>query len=163
MTAEVSIRIARQSDADDVARLTAELGYTVEPTVLRGRLSRILARTDQRFFVAEAEGRRVAWLHAAIAEFVETGRFVLIAGLVVGESHRHRGIGRLLIERTEEWATEQQCPIVRLWSSSNRTQAHRFYERLGYTNIKAQYSFAKSLDAEQGDLTTFVPRVKSDM
>jgi GNAT superfamily N-acetyltransferase len=159
ITAAVSIRIARTSDADDVARLTTELGYTVEPPVLRERLSRILARADQRFLVAEAEGRTVAWLHAAIAEFVETGRFVLIAGLVVAESHRRRGIGRLLMERAEEWATEQGCPVVRLWSSSSRTRAHQFYERVGYTIIKTQYSFGKPLDpAEQ----TFVPRVKSD-
>jgi GNAT superfamily N-acetyltransferase len=160
MTTAVSIRIARKSDADDVAHLTTELGYAVEPPVVRERLSRILARPDQRFLVAEADGRTVGWLHAAIAEFVETDRFVLIAGLVVGESHRRRGIGRLLMERAEEWATEQSCPVVRLWSSSSRTQAHRFYERLGYTIIKTQYSFAKSLDpAGQNSLNKFVPRV----
>ena len=37
--------------------------------------------------------------------------------------------------------------IVRLWSSATRTDAHAFYEHVGYTNIKTQYSFIKPLDA----------------
>lgn len=159
----VSIRIARVSDADDVARLTEELGYDVERAVVRTRLSKILARPDQQFLVAEIEGRTVAWLHAAIAEFVEAGRFAWIAGLVVGESQRRMGIGRLLVERAEEWARDQGCPVARLWSSTTRAGAHRFYERLGYANVKTQHSFAKALDpAAQDDLKGFVPRMKGD-
>ena len=157
----VSIRTARESDADDVARLTMELGYDVEAPVLRGRLARILARPDQRFLVAEADGRAIAWLHAAIAEFVEAEPSVVIAGLVVSGKHRRHGVGRVLVERAEGWAKEQGCSVVRLWSSSTRTETHRFYERLGYTNIKTQYPFARSLDpARQAAVNTFVPQVK---
>lgn len=157
----VSIRTARESDADDVTRLTAELGYDVEAEVLRGRLSRILGRSDRRFLVAEAGGQTVGWLHAVLAEFVEAEPTVVIAGLVVSGSHRRHGIGRVLMERAEGWAREQGCSIVRLWSSSTRTETHRFYEALGYTNIKTQYSFARSLDPARNDaVNTFVPRVR---
>jgi len=38
--------------------------------------------------------------------------------------------------------------------------AHRFYEDLGYTNIKTQYSFIKPLDpAASARVRMFVPRV----
>jgi len=157
----VSIRTARDSDADDLTQLTAQLGYAVEAEVLRERLSRILGRSDQRFLVAEMGGHPVGWLHAILAEFVEAERTVVIAGLVVSGSHRRHGIGRVLMERAEGWAREQGCSVVRLWSSSTRTETHRFYEALGYTHIKTQYSFAKSLDpARQDAVRTFVPRVK---
>jgi GNAT superfamily N-acetyltransferase len=157
------IRIAEESDADDIQHLTAELGYRVESVVLRERLHRILLRPDQRFFIAEIDGQPIGWLHVAIAEFVEAGRFAWIAGLVVKASHRQRGVGRLLMARAEDWAREQGCPVVRLWSRSSRAGAHRFYERLGYTNIKTQYSFAKSLDAAgPDDLEQYVPHVERD-
>jgi N-acetylglutamate synthase-like GNAT family acetyltransferase len=157
----VSIRAARESDADDVTQLTAQLGYTVEAEVLRERLSRILGRSDQRFLVAEVGGQTVGWLHAVIAEFVEAERSVVIAGLVVSASHRRHGIGRVLMERAEGWAREQGCSVVRLWSSSTRTETHRFYAAMGYTNIKTQHSFAKSLDPDRRDaVDTFVPRVE---
>ena len=76
--------------------------------------------------------------------------------------HRSTGIGRLLVQHAERWAREQGCSVVRLSSSAGRTASHRFYEHLGYANIKTQYAFAKSLDAEgQASLAKFVPRIEA--
>jgi len=33
--------------------------------------------------------------------------------------------------------------VVRLSSNVKRVEAHGFYERAGYTNLKTQYAFAK--------------------
>ena len=157
----VTVRIACLSDADDIALLTAELGYDVDPSRLRQTLSRILAEPSQSLLLAEADGLTVGWLHAGISEFIETGRFLMIAGLVVRRSHRRQGIGRRLMEHAETWAREQGCSVVRLWSTSARKGAHQFYQQLGYRNIKTQYSFAKSLNADTGDdLRRFVPRIE---
>ena len=57
-----SVRVARESDATDVASLTAQLGYHVKPRELRSRLSRILERSDQRFVVAEDQRQIIGWL-----------------------------------------------------------------------------------------------------
>jgi GNAT superfamily N-acetyltransferase len=149
------------SDADEIARLTAQLGYEVAASALRPRLSRILARSDQQFLIAELDGRPVGWVHAAVSEYVEAEAFVVIGGLVVDRSHRRGRIGTMLMERSEDWARKRGCSIVRLWSSAARTASHRFYERLGYTKIKTQHSFAKSLDPAGGDdLARLVPRVE---
>lgn len=157
---EPTIRPARVSDAQHLADLTAQLGYDVPAADVAARLARILARGDHQVFVAELEGRPVGWLHALIADYVENGACVVIGGLVVDRGHRKRGIGRRLMERAEAWAREQGCPVVRLWSTAARTAAHRFYEGLGYANVKTQYAFAKLLDpAGPADLARFVPRV----
>ena len=156
----VPVRIARASDADGIARLTMQLGYEVDAPTVSARLSRILARQDQRFMVAELDDRLVGWVHAIVWEFVETGPFVILGGLVVDRSLRRKGIGRTLVIKAEEWAVEQGCSVVRLWSSVARTEAHRFYEQLGYSNIKSQYSFVKSVDSAGGrDFGGFIPRV----
>ena len=155
-----AIRVARESDGQDIAQLTAQLGYDVTVSSATERLARILSRRDQHFVVAEVDGHLVGWLHAAISEYVESGAFVVIGGLVVDRSHRRRGIGRALMNHAEEWAQKQGCSIVRLWSSAARSASHQFYERLGYRNIKTQYSFLKSLDATRGDdVRRFVARV----
>jgi GNAT superfamily N-acetyltransferase len=144
-----------------VAHLTAQLGYDVDARELGERLSRILQRTDQRFMIAELAGSPIGWVHAAIWEFVETEAFVVIAGLVVDRRCRRQGIGRALMAQAERWALEQGCRVVRLWSSVGRTEAHAFYERLGYARIKSQYAFARSLDpARPDDLQKFVPRLE---
>ena len=64
--------------------------------------------------------------------------------------------------RAEEWGRAQGCSIVRLSSSSIRVESHRFYERLGYRNIKTQYSFVKPVDAAGHEaLHSLVPKVES--
>lgn len=155
-----TLRVARPSDAEDVAKLTAQLGYDVTASSVAERLSRILSRVDQRVLVAEVDRRLVGWVHIAIFEFVESGAFAVIGGLVVESNFRRKGLGRGLMNAAEEWATQQGCSIVRLWSSAARTSSHQFYEGLGYRNIKTQYSFLKLLDVAGGDdVRRFVPRV----
>ncbi len=136
-------------------------GTASNASTMSERLSRILARADQRLLVAELDGPVVGWVHAVASEYVETGVFVIIGGLVVDRQHRGQGIGRLLMADAETWARGRGCAVVRLSSTLARTGAHRFYERLGYTKIKTQHAFAKSLDpARPDDAKRFVPSVE---
>lgn len=157
----ISVRAAQISDAGDIASLAAQLGYEVDIRATTARLGRILPQSMHHFMMAELEGRPVGWIHATVWEYVETGAFVAIGGLVVDRSVRGRGIGRILMREVEAWAVEQGCTVVRLWSSIGRTEAHRFYEHLGYANIKTQHSFAKTVDPRSGsDFRGFVPRIE---
>jgi GNAT superfamily N-acetyltransferase len=156
----VTIRPARQSDAGAIATLTKQLGYEVAPSEVAERLSRLLTRDDQQFSIAVLDDQPVGWIHMVVTEYVESGAFVVIGGLVVDRKHRKRGIGRLLLAHAENWALGRGCSIVRLWSSAARTEAHAFYQHVGYANIKTQYSFVKSLDgAPPGALRGFIPDV----
>jgi len=156
----MTIRTARASDAGAIAHLTAQLGYDLAEADAAARLSRILVRDDQQFLVADVDGRAVGWVHVIFAEYVDAEAFVMVGGLVVDRNHRRLGIGRALMNRAEAWAGERGCSMVRLTSSATRHAAHRFYEDLGYTNIKTQYSFVKPLDpAAAARVRTFVPRV----
>jgi GNAT superfamily N-acetyltransferase len=158
--APITIRAARASDAGEIAHLTTQLGYELTEGDAADRLSRILIRDDHQFLVADVEGRAVGWVHVVFAEYVDAEAFVVIGGLVVDRNHRRLGIGRALMNRAETWARERGCSMVRLTSSATRNAAHRFYEDLGYVNIKTQYSFIKPLDAAAATrLSTFVPRV----
>jgi GNAT superfamily N-acetyltransferase len=158
--APVTIRAARASDAAAIAQLTTQLGYDLTHADAADRLSRILLRDDQQFFVADLDGRAVGWVHVLLTEYVDAEAFAAIGGLVVDRDHRRAGIGRALVDRAEIWARDRGCSIVRLTSSAARKAAHRFYENLGYANIKTQYSFIKPLDpAAAARVRTFVPRV----
>ena len=156
----MTIRPAQSADARAIAELTTQLGYEVAPALVAERLARMVAGGDQQFLVAELDGDVVGWVHVAIMEFIETGAFAVIGGLVVDRRHRKKRIGRLLMNAAEAWAGEHGCSIVRLSSSAFRTESHRFYEHLGYANIKTQYSFVKPLDrAGEDAIRGFVPRV----
>ncbi len=154
------IRHAQATDADEIVRLTNQLGYDLSTSDATERIRRIISREDQQFLVAVAGDRPIAWVHAAILELVESEAIVVIGGLVVDKSYRRQGIARTLMEHVETWAKSRGYFIIRLSSSSTRTAAHQFYERIGYRNIKTQYSFIKTLEgAGDTNLKRFVPRV----
>lgn len=154
------VRPARLSDAEAIAALTKQLGYDADTRAVSERLPRLLARSDQQFLVADHGGRAIGWIHMVVTEYVEADAFVVIGGLVVDREYRKQGIGRRLLARAEDWAAAKGCAFVRLSSSVKRTEAHAFYERSGYTNLKTQYSFAKPVGTAGSDaLRAFVPDV----
>src|SRR5512144_100176 len=118
------MRPAQTIDARAIAELTTQLGYDVSASAVAERLARIVGRDDQQFLAAELDGDLVGWVHVGVMEYIETGPFAVVGGLVVDRNLRRQGVGRALMARAEEWAREQGCVIVRLWSSAMRTEAH---------------------------------------
>lgn len=55
-----------------------------------------------------------------------------IESVRVARTARGRGIGRQLFEWAIEQARDHDCAIVQLTSDKQRTDAHRFYESLGF-------------------------------
>jgi GNAT superfamily N-acetyltransferase len=159
----MNARAAQIDDAPAVAALVTQLGYDAAPDDVAARLAHVLGRSDQRFIVAEAGGRLVGWVHVELAEYVESGTFAVIGGLVVDRAHRRQGIGAALMDEAEAWARQQGCAVMRLWSSTTRTPAHRFYAGLGYEQAKTQYSFVKPLAPGGAAMASrLVPRVEPE-
>ena len=63
--------------------------------------------------------------------------------LMVDEALRGRGIGAVLVRAAEEALAEQGCHMVEVTSHARRTEAHRFYEQLGYERTSVR--LAKTL------------------
>jgi GNAT superfamily N-acetyltransferase len=140
------IRSARSEDAAALAPLASQLGYPSTTEDIASRLALILHDPAQLVAVAEVSGQVVGWIHAALYLTLESGAAVELRGLVVDEKHRGTGLGRALTERVEEWTRERGARIVRLRSNIIRNGAHAFYQHLGYSVVKTQHAFRKTLD-----------------
>lgn len=56
----------------------------------------------------------------------------IIEGVRIHAQERGSGLGTQLIEWAVEESRRQDCQLVQLTSDATRTDAHRFYERLGF-------------------------------
>jgi GNAT superfamily N-acetyltransferase len=87
----------------------------------------------RRVLVAELDGAVVGCLSTSVMRVLHrpapVGR---ISMMVVDESLRGRGIGAELVRAAEQTLAEQGCSMIEVTSHVRRTEAHRFYERLGY-------------------------------
>jgi ribosomal protein S18 acetylase RimI-like enzyme len=55
-----------------------------------------------------------------------------IENVVTDEKYRRQGLGRIVMQMAIDYAKECNCYKVVLLSSSHRTNAHKFYESLGF-------------------------------
>jgi GNAT superfamily N-acetyltransferase len=69
-----------------------------------------------------------------------------VGGLVVDPRQRGDGVGRWLLETGERWADTNGLTVIRLKSNSVRSNAHRFYERRGYSVEKTLHTFVKQVN-----------------
>ncbi len=142
---EFVIRPARLKDSGCLADLCTQLGYPSTRQEVALRLRAVLAHLDHAVYVAEADERPLGWVHVHISPGLEIDQMAEIGGLVVNDTARGRGIGKALMARAEAWALQHGC--IQVWLRSNiiRKEAHRFYETIGYENIKTSFTFRKRL------------------
>ncbi|MFJ3226270.1 GNAT family N-acetyltransferase [Streptomyces sp. NPDC086783] len=134
----------RPADADDVPAVVAmladdPLGAQRESpddlTPYLAALERLSADPNQHLVVAVREGRVVGTLQLTIVPGLSRKGATrsIIEGVRVHSDERGSGLGTQLIEWAIDESRRQDCQLVQLTSDVTRTDAHRFYERLGFT------------------------------
>jgi GNAT superfamily N-acetyltransferase len=149
--ADLIIRSATEDDIGAIVHLLADdpLGRTRETTddlaPYEAAFARVAADLGQHLVVAERAGRIVGTLQLTVIPGLSRrgATRTIIEGVRVASSERGSGLGTTLLE----WAVEQSrrlgVDLVQLTSDATRTDAHRFYERLGF--VKSHVGFKLSL------------------
>ena len=143
------VRDASPSDAAAVAALLAELGYPTDAATAAHRLESLAALGDRALIALDGDDalglvtvHRTPVLHRPSS----VGR---ITALVVSASARGRGVGRALVDAAERILMDAGCEMVEVTSNQKRTDAHAFYERLGYSNTS--FKFARRLERDTAE------------
>ncbi len=145
-SAAVRIRRAEERDAAALADLSSQLWYPATHEEILRRLRALSGRKSDAVFVAELSGGQViGWVHVSVNHLLESETRAEINGLIVDETCRNAGAGKLLLESAEQWAREHDCQSVNLRSNVIRDRAHAFYLRSGYEHYKTQKAFRKKL------------------
>jgi GNAT superfamily N-acetyltransferase len=115
-----------------LARLIGQLGYTITAQEAAERLA-LMHAEGRTVLVAEVDGAVVGCLSTSVMRVLHrpapVGR---ISMMVVDEPLRGRRIGEAMVDAAEQVLAAQGCYMVEVTSHVRRTDAHRFYERLGY-------------------------------
>ncbi|MEU6245053.1 GNAT family N-acetyltransferase [Streptomyces sp. NPDC047024] len=134
----------RRAGADDIPAIVAmladdPLGAQRESpndlTPYVAAFERLDADPNQHLVVAVLEGRVIGTLHLTVIPGLSRkgATRALIEAVRVHADQRGSGLGSELISWAVDRARELGCTLVQLTSDKARTDAHRFYERLGFT------------------------------
>jgi len=143
---EYEIRECRVEDVEAIWRLNcAQMGYVISLEPAKENLVRLLSNGAHKILVAEMHGNVVGYVHANDYDLLYYPHMKNIMGIAVDEAYKKHGIGKALISTIETWAKDTGAVAVRLVSGAERTDAHAFYEKCGYTGGKKQINFKKIL------------------
>jgi GNAT superfamily N-acetyltransferase len=138
---DVTLREATEADLPVIVRLLAQLrpdDPTVEdasaplPAAYAAAFRRMLA-AGQRVLIAVSDDAVVATATLIVCPNLSHGGrpYAIVENVVVDESRRGAGLGELLLRRAIDLAREAGCYKLSLTSNRARTDAHRFYGRIG--------------------------------
>jgi GNAT superfamily N-acetyltransferase len=136
----VIVREATTDDADAMARLCTQLGYPSESPGMPSRLERLWADRNARVYVADSGGTIVGLTTIHLRDTINhDAPIAQLTLLVVDEANRTRGVGRALVQAAETFARDRGSNRITVTTALNRTDAHAFYERVGYAHTGRRY------------------------
>ncbi|MFJ4975010.1 GNAT family N-acetyltransferase [Streptomyces coeruleorubidus] len=147
---DLEIRPATADDVPAIVGMFADdpLGAQRESpddlTPYLAALEQLIADPNQRLVVAVREDRVVGTLQLTIIPGLSRRGATrsIIEGVRVHTDERGSGLGTQLIEWAIDESRHSGCQLVQLTSDNTRTDAHRFYERLGFTASHTGFKLA---------------------
>jgi len=138
---DLEIRAAVTEDVPAIVGMLADdpLGSQRESpddlTPYLAALDRLTADPNQHLVVAVREGRVVGTLQLTVVPGLSRKGATrsIIEAVRIHADERGSGLGTQIIEWAIAESRRQGCQLVQLTSDATRTDAHRFYERLGFT------------------------------
>ncbi|HEX8248158.1 MAG TPA: GNAT family N-acetyltransferase, partial [Pyrinomonadaceae bacterium] len=138
----LKFRPAKREDLPEIVRMLADdfLGQAREryetplPESYIKAFEEIEADQNNELIVAETGGEIVGTLQITFTPSIsfQGGKRATVESVRVDEKYRGRGIGKELMLWAINRAREENCFAVQLTTNAERTDAHRFYENLGF-------------------------------
>src|SRR5262245_24322793 len=148
---DIHVRQAQVGDAARIANLLTQLGYPTGTDDVPARLSRMTDGDRAAVFVGERSGAVVGVATTHIVSVLNRSHDVAwLTALVVDESIRGSGVGRALVESVEAFARQNGCEWLSVTSHERRTDAHAFYQRIGFDHTGRRFGKALMPDATHG-------------
>jgi GNAT superfamily N-acetyltransferase len=129
------IRKAEEKDVTDILKLLSQLiCLNSNEQFLLEQIKLLNFNSDYYIAVADMNGHIVGIAMGILCQNIckPLSPFMVVENVIVAPSYRKQGIGRNIMLHLEKWAIKNKCGYISLVSQSKRTEAHRFYESLGY-------------------------------
>jgi aminoglycoside 6'-N-acetyltransferase I len=153
----VQIRPAQASDLDQLARLCEALWpkssaeeHSQELRLILGGKAALVLTMPLTIFVAEgSDGILVGFLEVDLRSHADgcnpSQPVGYIEGWYVAEDHRHRGVGRKLLAKAEDWALSHRCAEMTSDAIIDNDLSQRAHEALGYEVVDRCVHYRKKL------------------
>ena len=142
----ISIRRMTAVDVPVSQVLLSQLGYQMDVQEVRRRYDAVVQSGDHALMVAEQGGRIIALCHTYARPALDKPPEAVVQALVVDQASRGSGVGKIMMTAAEKWAEDRGFTSVTLASHVSRSDAHAFFESIGYRREGTSHLFRKTLN-----------------
>ena len=136
-------------DVEEIQKIcNYELGYDVDLSIVKKQIEKLTNDRKHHIIIGYENDRVrkiVGFVHAEFYESLYMDPGLNILALAVDSKFQGQGIGKKLMSSIEEYALKNNISFIRLNSNVYRTEAHKFYDRIGYVCDKTQKRLIKKL------------------
>lgn len=105
---------------------------------------------DHVYFLATVEDKIAGFIYMSIRrDYVEgasSSPVGYVEGIYVKPAYRHKGIGRLLVTKGEEWAKSKGCREIASDILYHNTDSYNFHSKVGFREANRLICFIKDID-----------------
>ncbi|MTQ41498.1 MULTISPECIES: GNAT family N-acetyltransferase [Streptococcus] len=134
------------TDVEALSRInTQALGYSFSIEKTAQQLVKLI-QDSHHFFIGFEDVKShqlLGYVHAEVYQSLYSEPGFNVLALAVLPDQQGKGIGKILLQGLEEEAKRRGYAFIRLNSADYRTEAHAFYEHVGYSSDKLQKRFIK--------------------
>ena len=143
---KITISDLTTSDLLSAQGLLAELSYDIPLDELTRRFENVIDREDHAVFIAkDTSGNARGLIHVYERAALEKPVEAYIQSLVVTQTVRRSGVGKMLNEAAEVWAKDRGLQSIALHTQMQRADAVSFYSKEGYAEITQSRMLRKNL------------------
>ncbi|WP_157826735.1 GNAT family N-acetyltransferase [Colwellia sp. 12G3] len=131
----IVVREANQYDICCIQKLLEALAQDGNVHVLEEQINFFRDSGNNFLLVAEVSGAVVGTVQLNICPdaMYKTQPYALIENIIVEQTSEKQGIGKALLSKVEEICVINNCSKIMLLSSSQRSEAHNFFDKVGYS------------------------------
>jgi ribosomal protein S18 acetylase RimI-like enzyme len=133
------------TDKNDILALLP-LIQQLSPAITHERLYNLLddmLRRGYRLVTVWEEGTCVGLSGIWVGTKIYSGKYLEMDNVVVADTHRSKGIGKILTDYIQDLAVREGVEMLMLDAYRENEKAHAFYERQGF--VKRGFHFLKRL------------------
>ena len=136
----MKLRNAKPNDAIVIANLMDQLGYGASSSQVERKIAEYSVAPEYAVFVVERDNLVIGVISChVISLFHQEGSIGRITSLVVDQSHRGLGVGKLLASEADKYFKFAGCVKAEVTSGDHRIDAHAFYESCGYAQNERRF------------------------
>lgn len=134
------------TDVESLSQINEQaLGYSFSTEKTAQQLVKLI-QDSHHFFIGFEDVKShqlFGYVHAEVYQSLYSEPGFNVLALAVLPDQQGKGIGKILFQGLEEEAKRRGYAFIRLNSADYRTEAHAFYEHVGYSSDKLQKRFIK--------------------